>query len=144
MGVGKDPTNLGRWCWGRYQGKHGVVLRVVSIYRPCDNPGSESVSTQQRSYFQKRNNDRHPRDAFMEDFRAELKEWYDMGHQIIVGGDINDEVTSNSIEEVFQEFDMRHVIFERHDRATSPATFSRNKSGKVIDGVWATSTIHPI
>ena len=37
MGSGSDPKNLGRWTWARYKGCDGYVLRIVSIYRPCNS-----------------------------------------------------------------------------------------------------------
>jgi hypothetical protein len=38
--TGKDPTGLGRWCWTRFQGKKGVKVRTISVYRPCEAPGA--------------------------------------------------------------------------------------------------------
>lgn len=143
MGSGKDPSNLGRWCWGRYRGKDGVVLRVVSVYRPCHNPkGKTSVGTQQKRHMQEVNDDRDPRTAFLEDFSAELTKWREMGDQIIVGGDLNAEVTSATIENLFAQHDMINLVFDRHNRAESPSTYSRNESNKVIDGIWATPNIN--
>ena len=30
---GKDPRQLGRWTWMRFDGKNGVATRVVSVYK---------------------------------------------------------------------------------------------------------------
>ena len=29
---GKDPSNLGRWVYVRYRGKHDRTFRVVTVY----------------------------------------------------------------------------------------------------------------
>lgn len=34
---GKDPQQLGRWCWMTYMGKQGVKLTIYSIYKPVPN-----------------------------------------------------------------------------------------------------------
>jgi hypothetical protein len=73
-GMGKDPTNLGRWCWSRYQGAGNTHLRVISFYRPClkNNPGALSVMAQHTNSFQSQDDDRLPRQAFLEDFRVSI------------------------------------------------------------------------
>ena len=30
--IGVDGSSLGRWCWARYQGRNGTILRVFSAY----------------------------------------------------------------------------------------------------------------
>ena len=74
MGAGVDASGLGRWTWARYRGHNGVVLRVVSVYRPTppnpNQPGTLSVHAQQRIHFQSRNDDRDPRAAFLGPFHG--------------------------------------------------------------------------
>jgi hypothetical protein len=45
--TGKDPPGLGRWCWTRFQGKNGVKVRTISVYRPCKAPGATTTYQQQ-------------------------------------------------------------------------------------------------
>ena len=91
MGAGSDKAKLGRWTWARYRGKGGVVLRVVSIYQPCQNKtGERSVYAQHKHYLQGQNDDTEPREAFRRDLQQELQEWIDEGDQIIIGGDVNE------------------------------------------------------
>jgi len=40
---GQDTTGLGRWTWTRYRGRNGVVLRVISAYRPVLNQSGACV-----------------------------------------------------------------------------------------------------
>ena len=74
MEKGVDPRGLGRWAWTRYKGRDGVALRVVAAYRPVLNKeGIMSVWSQQRSFFNDRNEDRCPRDLFTADLCQEIE-----------------------------------------------------------------------
>ena len=41
MGSGCNKAKLGWWTWSRFRGIGGMVLRVVSVYRPCASSGGE-------------------------------------------------------------------------------------------------------
>ena len=113
MGTGCDKAKLGRWTWARYRGKRGAVLRCVSIYRPVPNhDGPSSVWSQQKNYFESQNDDRDPQDAFWEDLRAEAQEWLAEGDQLIIGGDVNDEIRDPQVETFFSDLGMHNLIFE--------------------------------
>jgi hypothetical protein len=92
-GAGSDKAKLGRWTWACYRGKNKVMLWCVTIYHPHNSPGALTVAAQHRQYFQSRNDDRDPLAAFLEDFEVELQEWLYQGDHVIVGGDINDDVS---------------------------------------------------
>ena len=80
MGSGSDNAKLGRWTWSRFRGKHGMVLRVVSVYRPCESSGGERTAwSQHKTYLNDNNDDRNPRDAFMEDLKTEVQAWIQGG-----------------------------------------------------------------
>ena len=51
--VGKDPYELGRWCWILYSGSNGHRTRVIVAYNACKNNKKDSQTTyqQQRQYF---------------------------------------------------------------------------------------------
>ena len=68
-GSGFDPTKLGRWCWTRYRGAEGMHLHIISFYRPNDNTSGTALSVvaQHCRYFYDHDDDRHPRQAFLED-----------------------------------------------------------------------------
>ena len=139
MGAGVDKTGLGRWTWARYRGKGDVVFRVVSIYQPCRNTnGTVAVYAQQKCYLQEHNDDRDPRTAFKEDFAAELAEWIDQGDQVLVGGDINQEVSDDEIQAIFAEHDMQNIMLEAHGTHHNKPTYYRTESDRVVDGMWAT------
>ena len=136
-GAGCDP--LGRWTWAKYQGKGGVTLRVISIYRPCSSKEENSVFQQQKCALQELNDDRNPRDAFLEDLREELRSWCDAGDQLVVGGDVNESVFHHSITNLFNEFNMRNLIFAVHDRTNAPQSYFNTTEGRIVDGLWGTA-----
>ena len=123
MGAGSDKAGLSQWTWARYHGKGGVVLHCVSIYQPTNNKGKVSVTTQHRRYLQEHNDDRPPRQAFMEDLHSELTEWISQGDQVIVGGDVNESVFHTQITDLFNHHNMQNLLFDHHDLATAPTTY---------------------
>ena len=111
-----------------------MVLQVVSVYRPCNSSSGERTAwSQHKAYFNDNNDDRDPRDAFLEDLKSEIQEWTQVGDQIIVGGDLNDEIRGPSIKAYFEDLGMHNLIFQKHDETLAPTTFFRNKKGKVMD-----------
>ena len=48
---GKDPTNLGRWVWTRYNGKEGIKLKVITAYAPGPYTTTGSVNAQHQFYY---------------------------------------------------------------------------------------------
>lgn len=145
LGSGSDKANLGRWTWSRFRGKGGMVLRVVSIYRPCGNSGGERTAwAQHQAHLNDQNDDRDPRTAFLEDLKLEIQEWLSEGDQIIVGGDINDEVRSEPINQFFEDLGLHNLIFQRHEASGAPTTYFRNENNKVMDSMWGTANITAI
>jgi hypothetical protein len=95
MESGHDKLGIGRWTWTRYRGKQDHSLRVISAYRPVLNKsGTTSVWSQQRSFFDARNNDCCPRDIFVGDLVTEVQSWMESGDHIILGIDANEPIQS--------------------------------------------------
>ena len=144
-GSGKDPTHLGRWCWTRYQGANNSFLRIVSAYRPCANTtGQLSVYAQHKRYLLSQDDDRDPREAFLEDLQKEIRQWIATGDQIILCGDFNEDVLGANLTTYFEELGMHHLIFQRHDSSRAPPTYYNNTSGTAVDGVWSTIGLEPL
>ena len=88
----------------------------MCIYMPNDNTnGTISVPAQHQRFIQDNNDDCNPREAFREDLAKELEEWINAGDQILIGGDVNTEVTHSSIQDIFTEHHMRNAIYKLHD-----------------------------
>lgn len=137
-GAGQDKARLGRWSWARFRGKDGVMLRCVSIYRPCGSAGEQTVNAQHKAYLQAHNDDRPPRQAFLEDLESELQEWLQAGDQVIIAGDINSHIFSQKIEDVFERHNMTNLIFDRHGKENAPTTYYQTQGNRIVDGMWGT------
>jgi exonuclease III len=94
---GVDKSKLGRWAWTRYQGTEGRNLRVVSVYRPVINDGYNSVYMQQLRYSVKHRQGICPREMFITDLREEILEWKIDGDSLVILGDWNEDIRSESM-----------------------------------------------
>ena len=93
MEQGQDPRGLGRWSWTKYRGQQGICLRVVVAYRPVLNKtGALSVWNQQKAFFESINEDRCPREMFVQDICQAITQWVEEGDQIVLGVDANEDI----------------------------------------------------
>ncbi|CAJ1959777.1 unnamed protein product [Cylindrotheca closterium] len=119
-------------------------LVVVSAYRP--NPpgkGESTVWAQHRSFFRSQGRQRDPREAFMVDLLHAITQWRDKGCEVIVGVDANEDVSSyqdSSFRQQLRSIGLEEAILQRHPSQTA-ATQHRNKRGRPIDGIFATSGV---
>ena len=138
----ENKSNLARWSSCTLRGKEGAVVRIVSIYVPNEkSTGPASVATQHRRYYDKKSIPGECNKIWWKDFKQALDKWYQNGENIIVAGDVNEEVQSESIQAIFNEYEMRECLTERHDE--TPETCKQNNKNKTIDGIWATPGIQP-
>ena len=77
--------------------------------------------------------------ASLEDFESQLREWLAAGDHIIVGGNLNQHVLHQDIQELFKSNHMVDVLASRHDLYSAPPTFMYGQ--EVIDGLWATTGV---
>ena len=82
--------------------------------------------------------------AFWEDLCKESQEWLRDGDQLIIGGDVNDEVRDPAVETFFSELGMHNLIFEHHSLDGAPTTYFRNTKDRVMDGLWGTMNISAV
>jgi hypothetical protein len=135
---GRDESGLGRWAWLLLQGRRGVKIRVISVYRPCDSNGPESVNQQHQRFLTKKRRLEEPREALYVDLYDEVSAWIEAGDQIIIGIDANEDVRTGRTDEFFRAFGMKEAILTRHQERSPPATNNRNNSREPIDGLWVT------
>ena len=90
------------------------------------------------------NDDRDPYDAFLEDLGKEMDEWLEAGDNLIIGGDMNEDIFGEKVTSLFEERGLVNLIFTKHDPTGFPATYNRNKSGIIIDGIWGTPGLQVI
>ena len=136
---GQDPSGLGRWVWTRYRGRHGIVLRVISAYRPVLNPSAPlAVYNQHRRRLMENDDDRCPRTALIEDLCKELQQWIAEGDQIVLGMDVNANITQATVTQPFTTLGLQEVITGRHG-TNAPSTHNRGTSP--IDAIFASGTL---
>ena len=133
---GQDKSNLGRWAWTLYRGKDGLSIRVITAYCPHDRGGDLSVYGQHRHRFHELGQPRIPRKAFWEDLLCDVREWLDLGDQLILAGDWNEDV--NDVQrKYFSALGIREVLLEKYGPA--PNTFEFGS--KPIDGIFMSATL---
>ena len=70
--MSKDNSSLGRWSWIRFRQKQNTIVRIISSYQCGLGTESSVVFSQQRRYFDQKDNDRHLREIFIEDIYREI------------------------------------------------------------------------
>jgi hypothetical protein len=133
---GTDPSQMGRWCWTRYRGRNGRVIRIISAYRCVENEqGSISVWSQQRTVLLSKNLSINPRDAFVNDLVNEVAKYVEDGETIILGLDLNENIVTADFSKKLGELGLIEILSERHD--TLPFTYIRGSTP--IDGIYVSS-----
>jgi Reverse transcriptase (RNA-dependent DNA polymerase) len=77
----------------------------------------------------------------LDDLAREIQNWKAEGHQIIITGDFNEDVSGKFITKYFADLQMKEIILEKHN-GSAPNTYS---GGTVpIDGIFATPVIEAV
>ena len=142
MEHGRDSRGLGRWVWTRYRGKQGINLRVVTGYRPVLNKtGEQSVWNQQRSYFDDHDDDRCPREIFIDDLVLEAKQWLEAGDQLVIALDVNDDVRDTREGTFTRKMNQLGLVESISDQYghDGPATYKNGSNP--IDGIYVSRTL---
>ena len=140
---GTDPRHLGRWSRTTYQGQRNSLLTIYSIYRPTENhTGPLSVFQQQRTHLIKTHRHPNPLTIFDADLLQELRNRITDGEQLVVGGDINSDITDSTLPQKFHELGLIEAVLSHHPlQKPNFSTYIRNVSNKVIDGIWVTPSL---
>ena len=126
--TGQDPTGLGRWTWTRHRGKHNITVKIYTAYRTCvsnNNLGESTIHRQQLRYLHHQHDDRHPRQALLEDLSADIAAAQLLGDQIILMMDMNEHVRDQHILEFALQLNLREAITERHASTLGFAPLTR-------------------
>ena len=142
---GTDPRQLGRWSRTTYQGQGNLLLTIYSIYRPTENhTGPLSVFQQHRTHLIKTHRHSNPLTIFDADLLQELRNRIAEGEQLVVGGDINSDITDGTLPQKLQELGLIEAVLSLitpHKNQTSAHISASNESNKVIDGIWVTPSL---
>ena len=141
---GKDPRQLGRWCWTKYTGKSNTILTIYSIYKPIKNlHGPLSVYQQHRNHLScTASHNIDPLKSFDKDLVKELQQCLSQGEHLLIGGDLNEEISHSTLATAFLQLGLQEAILSHHDNAVpSLSTHIRNDCNRIIDGIWKTPAL---
>ena len=145
--TGVDERQLGRYAWTKFQGRHGHVTRIISVYVPCKthrSSGTLTIINQHRRYFEAQGMTDCPRSILLADIQHLLSQWRQDGDRVIAFIDANENMLGGPFHAMFTapELQMREVVSSQHPdpRWLNTASYSRGQFlGKwPIDGVYAT------
>jgi hypothetical protein len=139
-GTGSDAS-LGRWSYVEMLGKGGRTIILCTIYNVCNQHGqvgSRTAHTQQKSLLLRQGRTDSPRKAFLEDFDAQVTTWLSAGHELIIAGDLNEELGSDisGFSRLSSKHNLVEIIQHHHGIAGEPATYARGR--KRLDYLFVT------
>ena len=144
-GYGTDRRGLGRWSWVRIRGCDDIFTRFVSAYRPCKNNTSMTGCWgQQVNYFRNELHirDPDPRKIFDDDLCKELDVWHELGDNLVIGIDLNEDAQDSLIaRKLKSSYNLKDGVLSRHPDLSPPATFNCNTNRKVIDAIYISENI---
>jgi len=98
---GDDDVGLGRWSWAHLRGHSGHVLWIVLAYRPCYSMGPLSTYQQHVRYLAEKECTDTPKNRFLTDLKMAIKQWQTDGDIVMVLADMNEDVRSPLIKNMF-------------------------------------------
>ena len=141
---GRDPSGLGRWCWSLFRGKHNVLLRVVTLYRPClpSTGGYNTTYSQQQRYFDIQSDSRCPRSAAIDDILPFLQQCIDSGEQLVFMLDANENLRLGQVRHTLRQMGLSNAVLDHHHITTDVPTYHRGAHS--IDGIFHSRTLRPV
>lgn len=139
--AGEDSQRLGRWNYITLRGKKDQYTTIFLVYRPSRY---QETHMRQVSYSAKRrkvmSNEITPEDLWYCDLGAAIEEKLSVGHEIIIAGDFNDDLSDadGKTRQFMENLGLCELLIEAYGRG--PATHIRGS--KTIDGVFASNGIH--
>ena len=140
--MGKDK--LGRYNWIDFYGSSSF-LRIYTIYRI--NPGNDQSSGDDTCWIHQRNAlllsncDTDPRKQVVTDLCKQITEDIRLKRNILVCGDINEDVTSsNGFNLAMMELGLQNLIIDQVGTSVNYRTHNRGQH--IIDGIWASPPLN--
>jgi hypothetical protein len=85
-----------------------------------------------------------PRNQFLLDLAEAMRARQEQGDYIMIGTDINQDVTSRPIRQFFRNLNLHNAIIMRHPNSSPPATCRRNENRVQIDVIYCSIGIVPV
>ena len=139
-GKGSD-TELGRWSYQEILGKHGRKIVLVTIYQVCKHQGKageRTAHTQQVSLLVRQGRKASPRKAFIDDLDVKVTEWLLAGHELIISGDLNEELGNDmsGFSRISSKHNLVEIIQHIHGIEGEPPTYARGR--RRLDYIFVT------
>ena len=137
-----DDTGMGRWSSILFRGSHGVKMRTITAYRVCkqQHPGPSTSASQQHRHMLANGDDRHARDAIIEDLHTLVTQYHMDGEQVVLLMDCNEDVRSPYIKNAMRAMGLREAITEERE-LLARATHQHNQSNTPIDGAFISDSL---
>ena len=140
--VGEDRHGLGRWNWMCLEASsENTKTACIQMYRPTKNTqDAGSTYMQQKSRMK---TDECPLKRFDDDLLDQIDEIMSEGFQIILMGDFNTDLTSDSF--LIRELRKRSIIDIMEARVGyQDAVNTRNPGSKPIDGIFSSQSLEVV
>ena len=143
--IKKGKDSIGRWTYITMAGKNNRKITIYTIYRVCEQKHSSGDCT---IYMQQQNDLKiaqrkicDPREALLLDLTVQIQKNQNLGHDIIVIGDVNEDIESGKrINKFVLKNNMNNAIERLHD-GKQPAIYDRGT--KCLDLVAVSNSISP-
>ena len=145
--TGHSTDAYGRWCTTNFALKNKEILTVISAYQVCQtsvaSAGSKTAFVQQTIMHRLKNNPDNPRTNFVKDIRTLLQSLLQLHHKIIITGDFNEYLSTQSagLKQVFVDNDLIDPVQLRHGLAHEVPTYARGR--RRVDYMFVSSSIIP-
>jgi exonuclease III len=142
--TGSD-TAMGRWSFIRLLGKHGRNIIVVSVYQVCNQQanavGDRTAFAQQLAILRENGSDSSPRKSFYDDMEKQLEDWIRKGYEIILSGDLNEELGTDiqGFARISAKFNLVEIIQHFHGSEGEPPTYARGT--RRLDYIFCTPNL---
>lgn len=140
--AGTDPRGLGRWSSITIRGKANTIITFITAYRPCPpaRNGPTTVYSQHLKHFTSNGITTDPRQQFLDDLSNEIKSLHHNNHQVILFADLNDPITSTTIQTFLTNSGLYNL---HHGCDTSPPLPSHSNGSQQIDIIAGSFGILP-
>jgi len=145
-GRGGDP--MGRWSYLHLKRHNSPPVTIISVYQVCTSPtnaiGSTAWHQQRRALDQANRSTVHPRAAFIDDLISFISSLQREHHDIIVGGDWNDHLTSpnSSVLRLCSSLNLTDPWLQFYPDTPTFATHERGQHR--IDSVYVSHNLLPM
>ena len=139
---GGDERELGRWRWITLQGKQGKKTTLIGTYRTeMGWATSNNQLAALRSTEDGAKNLLEPTSLWYSDLKRLIQDKQDKGHNIVLSGDFNDDLTADKskVQKLTKDLNLREVLLERHGSEQAPKTYEYGS--KPIDGIFVSGNI---